>query len=357
MRRYLPTVLWLTIAGACVAAVLHYGSDSRIPRVPVVNVERGPTERVLSIVGRILPKQEVNVRAEQPGQVIELLKKESERVTAGEVIARVAAAEEIATLSASRAEAMALVAELDRAKSLLARTRELVQNGFVSRQNLDDALAEVSALEARLNAARAAERQLQVRADKFVIRAPIDGVVLERPVDPGQVVSTDTSLFYIGSLDLEVEAEADEYYADALALGQAARISPAGSAAVFDAVVSEISPRVDPSTGGRVVRLETAAASGLPPGRTIYASIIVEQLADAVSAPRTAVRLSGGGHQALAVVDGRIRVLPIEILDWPGVRVIVQSGLTGNETLVATPAALSEGDAVRPLAGKPTRGR
>ena len=350
MRRYFPTLLYLAVAAALVAAVLYYGSQSGIPRVPVVVVERGPAERVLSIVGRVTPKQEVSVRAEQPGQIIELLKDENERVSAGEVIARVAAEEEIAILSASRADATALAAELAKARGQLERNQQLVQKGYVSTQNLDDALADVDALTARLAATQAAARQVQVRAEKFVIRAPIDGMILDRPVDVGQVVSTETSLFDIGSVELEVEAEADEYYADAVQLGQIARISPAGSADIFDAVVSEISPRVDPATGGRIIRLETeATADSLLPGRTINVSIIVEQLDDAVSVPRSAVRLLGGGFEALAVEQNRIRVMPIKILDWPGARVIVIDGLQGDETIVATATSLAGGDDVRLL--------
>jgi RND family efflux transporter MFP subunit len=350
LRRYFPALLYLGLTVAVATAVLYYGSQSRIPRVPVVVVERGPAERVLSIVGRVMPKQEVNVRAEQPGQIIELLKEESEHVSAGEVIARVAAEEEIATLSASRAEAKALAAELARARSQLARTQELVLKGFVSTQNLDDALADVDTLTARLTAAQAAGRQVEVRAEKFIIRAPIDGLILARPVDVGQVVSTETSLFDIGSIELEVEAEADEYYADAVQPGQTARINPAGSADIFDAVVSEISPRVDAATGGRIIRLETeATANSLLPGRTINASIIVEQLDDAVSVPRSAVRLLGGGYQVLTVEQNRIRVMPIEILDWPGARVIVTDGLQGKEMVVATATSLDEGDDVHPV--------
>lgn len=355
-RRHTITFLWLALVAITAAAVLYYGHTSRIPVVPVVAAERGDVERVLSVVGRIAPKQEVNVRAEQPGQVIELLKDESDTVTAGEVIARVAAEEEVATLSASRAEANALAAELKRAKNQLGRTRELRRDGFVSSQNLDDALAEVNALQARLAAAEAAQRQLAVRAEKFVIRAPIDGRVLARPVDLGQVVSTDTNLFDIGSLALEIEAEADEYYADVVQPGQAARIRAAGVPDVFDAAVTEISPRVDPTTGGRLVRLDTqAAAASLLPGRTIYVSIVVEQLVDAISVPRTAVRLLGGQYQVLAVVDNRIRILPVHILDWPGERVIVTEGLQGTETVVATPSRLVAGDQVRPVTAAANR--
>jgi RND family efflux transporter MFP subunit len=350
LRISISKIVFLGSAVAVAAAILYYGMQSRIPQVPVVIVERGPAERVLSIVGRILPKQEVNVRAEKAGQIIELLKDESEIVRAGEVIARVAAEEEIATLSASRAESIALAAELARASSQLTRTQELVQKGFVSTQNLDDAMADVDSLKARLDAARAAERQIEVRAEKFVIRAPIDGLILSRPVDVGQVVSTETSLFDIGSLELEVEAEADEYYADALKTGQSARINPAGSPDVFDAVVSEISPRVDPTTGGRIVRLETdATADSLLPGRTINTSIIVERMEDAVSVPRSAVRLLGGSFQALVVEQNLIRVVSIEILDWPGARVIVTKGLQGDEQVVATATALATGDEVHPL--------
>jgi RND family efflux transporter MFP subunit len=338
------------LAVAITSAVLYYGNLSRIPRVAVVAVEQGPAERVLSIVGRVLPKQVVNVRAEQPGQIVELLKDESEAVSAGEVIARVAAEEEIATLSASRAETKALEAELARARGQLARNRELVQGGFVSAQSLDDVVAEVETIQARLSAAQAAERQVEVRAEKFVIRAPIDGLILARPVDVGQVVSTETSLFDIGSFELEIEAEADEYYADAVQPGQTALINPAGSAGVFEAVVSRVSPRIDPTTGGRIVQLETEAeADGLLPGRTINTTIVVERMDNVISVPRSAVRFAGGNFEVLTVINRRVRIVPVELLDWPGARVIVTAGLAGNETVIITPSVLGEGDAVRIL--------
>jgi len=348
LRRKLLTFLYVLILIAVTSAVLYYGKLSQVPRVEVVPVGHGPADRILSLVGRVLPKQVVNVRAEKPGQIIELLKDESEAVSAGEVIARVAAEEEIATLSASRAETKALEAELARARAQLARNQELVQGGFVSAQNLDDVFAEVETIQARLSAARAAERQVEVRAEKFVIRAPIDGLILARPVDVGQVVSTETSLFDIGSFELEIEAEADEYYADAVQPGQIARINPAGSADIFEAVVSRISPRIDPATGGRIVRLETeAAADSILPGRTINASIIVEHMDNVISVPRNAVRLVGGNFEVLTVTNGRVGIIPVEILDWPGNRVIVTAGLSGEETVIITPANLVQGEDVR----------
>ena len=100
------------------------------------------------------------------------------------------------------------------------------------------------------------------------------------------------------------------------------------------------------------MRLETeAAADGLLPGRTINASIIVERMENAISVPRNAVRLVGGGFEVLTVINGRVRVIPVEILDWPGARVIISAGLTGNETVIITPAMLVEGDDVRVVDG------
>ncbi len=347
MAQSLQKLGWLLVILMMASSVLFYGSQSRIPQVYTVPVERGPAERVLSIVGRVTPKYEIRVRAEQPGQIIQLLKDEGEVVSAGEIIAQVAAEEEIATLSAARAETRALSVELERARSQLKRTANLVRDGYVSDQNLDDVEAEVDTLQARLIAAEAAERQFEVRAEKFVIRAPIDGRILARDVDPGQVVSTDTTLFEIGSPTLEVRAEADEYYADALQVGQSARVKAAGGEAVYDAVVTEISPQVIAATGGRLVRLDTAATEELPPGRTIYASIVIEQLPDAVTVPRTALRLSGGRYQAIVVQDERVRAVPVEVLDWPGARAIIRAGLEGGEQIVATPSSMQDGDRVR----------
>jgi len=59
------------------------------------------------------------------------------------------------------------------------------------------------------------------------------------------------------------------------------------------------------------------------------------------------VRLVGGNFEVLTVTDGRVNIVPVEILDWPGNRAIVTAGLSGEETVIITPANLAQGEDVR----------
>ena len=93
------------------------------------------------------------------------------------------------------------------------------------------------------------------------------GVVLVRPMDNGQVISPETTLFQLGSCDdMELQADVDEAYADALRPGMSARAALSGADAIFVARVTEVSPRVDSTTGGRLIKLSPLVAMNIPPG-------------------------------------------------------------------------------------------
>lgn len=80
-----------------------------------------------------------------------------------------------------------------------------------------------------MDSAKAARNQADIRVNDFSVRSPLDGMVLARPIDSGQVVGLSDVLFQIGSGGaIEKEAEIDEVYASELALGMQAILSPTG---------------------------------------------------------------------------------------------------------------------------------
>jgi RND family efflux transporter MFP subunit len=166
------------------------------------------------------------------------------------------------------------------------------------------------------------------------------GIVLVRPIDNGQVIAPDTTLFQLGSgTRVELRAEADEAYADALRPGMAARAALTGSDAVFAARVTEVSPRVDPVTGGRAIRLRPVDDRRLPSGRSVDLTIIVAEREKGIVIPRQAV-LNATTAPAVYIVDpeGIVRERRITLADWPSQDAIIDSGLADGDTVILTPA-------------------
>lgn len=306
-------------------------------------------EIALSVVGRVRPVDLIDVRSPNPGQVVRLYKDEGEVVDAGAPLAVIRSEVEQAQAEAFRARESAARAEAERERLAYDRTRTLADKGFASPAALDNARAALRSAEAALAAASAERRAAASRTGDFTIRAPMAGAILVRPIDNGQVISPETTLFQLGSLEgIEIQAEVDEAYADALRPGMQARAALSGSDALFSARITEVSPRVDVATGGRLVKLQPENNLEIPPGRTVDVTIVLERRPGTIVVPRQAV-IDAAGDPHVYVIDGRgvVSSRAVRIVDWPSLNAIVEQGLAEGDRIVLGPAQTQPGARVR----------
>lgn len=264
----------------------------------------------------------------------------------GAPLATVRSTVEQAQTEADVARVAAARAEVTRAQLAFNRTRTLADRGFASVAALDEARAALQSAEAGLAAAAAERRASAAKTGEFIIRAPMAGVVLVRPIDDGQVISPNTTLFQLGSRDgVELQADVDEAYADALRPGMSARAALSGSDAIFSARITEVSPRVDSTTGGRLIKLAPLGTMNIPPGRSVDVTIIVARREAGIVVPRQAV-IDATAAPKVYLVDqnGIVRARAIEVAQWPSLNAIVERGLAAGDRVVLTP------DEVRPSA-------
>jgi len=321
----------------------------RPQEVAVLEIRPGPVEIVLSVVGRVRPVNLVDVRSQNAGQIVALLHDDGDIVERGEALAIIRSVVQQAQADAGSAREAAARAELAKARLAFERTSILAERGIASEAALDEARAELKFRQAALEAASADQRAASAQTGEFTIRAPMDGTILMRPVDDGQVVSPDMTLFQLGSRGaVEVHADVDEVYADALRPGMTARAVLSGSDEVFAASLSEVSPRVDPTTGGRLIKLTPNGLMEIPPGRSVDLTIVVERLESAISIPRSAV-IGAASDPSVYVVDQNriVRERAIEIRDWPSLSAVVESGLASGDRLVLAPGNTRPGSRVR----------
>jgi len=193
--------VWI-IAGVVVAvaatAAVRYGRESDRTEPPadafrLVAVKRGSVDLTVSASGVIEPIRRVEIRSQASGQVLELPIQEGEEVAKGDLIARLDATDARADLE--RARANLEIAEVeDRQKGHdLERARGLFQRTLVSEAEVDAAELAASRAGAELLLARAELQRAQDRFEDTVIRSPVDGTVLDRAVEEGQIISSATS--------------------------------------------------------------------------------------------------------------------------------------------------------------------
>ncbi len=339
-------VLGMFLLGAAAIALRATAPQS----VDVIRLTAGPAEQVLAVVGRVRSANVVHVQPENAGAIIMLLHDEGDEVVKGMLLAQIRSDQQIAAVAVTSAQIKSFEAQLALVRQRQRRVQSLARDGWVTRAMLDEANAAVAVAAASLDAARATAEQASAKAREFNVYAPMTGTILFRPVDAGQVVSVNSILFEIGSAGaVEIEAEIDEVYADQVSIDAKITLSPSGSGKQFSGRISEIAPRIDPASGGRLMRFIADNGDGsLRSGRSVDVTIIVAKLDRALSLPRTSVIRKLGQNKVFVIESGKAVLRPVVLVDWPGVNVIITGGVPPGALVVLDPLSVMAGVSVKP---------
>ena len=177
------------------------GGDEQ--RFRTAQVEQGDIRVAISATGTLNALSTVDVGSEVSGKVTEVLADFNDRVRKGQVIARIdpstfeaQIAQGDATIASARANLQTAQATLRNAELDYGRKASLVQQKLIARGDLDQALAardqaraQVAAAEAQIRQQQASTQNFRLNLGRTVILSPVDGVVLNRSVEPGQTVA------------------------------------------------------------------------------------------------------------------------------------------------------------------------
>ncbi len=317
-----------------------------VPLVTVETVAPAALTRVLAVNGRIAALHPVEVRTSVVGTVLEVLKSEGDSVTPGEVIARIDAIGSQAAVRQALAALDAGTVAQAQAATDVQRLRSLGDN--VTRNAVEDATRTLQSAGQEIDRLAALVDQAQIQLAKYTITAPIAGTVLIRGVQPGQTADATTVLFTLAdTAPPVVQTEVDEAYAAQIGLGQEAVLQLVGENATHPGRVSFVAPRVNPDTGALVVKITPDPPLIAPVGLTVTANIVVDRQAAALSIPRAAV-MAGTDPPFVLMLDGTIaRKREVAVIEWPAARLIVTSGLTAGERVIADATGLVDGQTVR----------
>lgn len=313
-----------------------------------------PLADTLAFTGTLNALDSSTVAAEVEAVVREVAVREGERVRRGQLLARL----DNETLAQSVAEQEAQLAN-SRARLGLARVkrdkqRELYDRGFISRLAFEEVESD---FQVRVGELKAQEAQL-ARARKSLgdtrLSAPIDGVVYQRAINPGELAQRNTPLFRIADLSvLELAASVPARLVGKLHVGQHARFSVEGLAEEFDAELVRLNPVAAGGTRSFTVYLRVANRDGrLSAGQFAKGGIVLNEVADAVSLPLAALHDLGGKPWVLLLEHGRIvkRPVSVRLLAEGAGRVAVAGVKPGETLLAANLLGVNPGDAVT-LAG------
>jgi RND family efflux transporter MFP subunit len=354
-----------TLAGTLAGAAACGSSDAAAPPPDPATagaVQLAPenvvtvTETTLTsgpaVSGTLTPGREASLRAQVGGSIERLTVDRGQAVKAGQEIARIASRDldiafESAKAGVASAETALAVAESERQ-----RTEALVKGGALAARDLEQAKNAVAAAEAHVAAAKARQRAVWQQLDDTSIKAPFDGLVSDRPVSLGDVVTPGTAVVTVidpSSLRLEALVPAQEIAR--IRPGVPVRFAVRGfPGQTFDGRVDRLNPAVDPVTrqvaifvslpnvGGKLLaglfadgRVETMTRRGLA---------IPLSAVDETGAVPTVTRVRDDKAERVAVTLG-IRQADRELVE-------ITTGVSAGDILITGSAkGVATGTAVR----------
>jgi RND family efflux transporter MFP subunit len=306
----------------------------------------------VAATGTIHARRDMPVGVAGEGGMISAIRVEGgQYVSKGQVLAEIDSAVQRAQLQQLQASVAQAEADARLAQSELDRAQALVSRGFISRADLDRRTATRDSARARVSVAQAQVREMQERLNRLAIRAPEAGLVLQRLVEPGQIVSPGSGALYrvAAGGQLELRAQVAEQDMPGLAVGQEATITPVGSGKSYAGRVWLLEPAIDPQSRQGVARIALPRADELRAGG--FASVVIDGArAQRPLLPQSAVLTDREGTYVLAVDAGNVvRRMGVATGAVTPQGIAIVSGLTGRERVVLSAGAfLNPGEKVTP---------
>ncbi|KQP05827.1 RND transporter [Methylobacterium sp. Leaf99] len=322
------------------------------PLVQTVAVAAG-TGGVSRYTGVVRARTESNLGFRVGGKIFERLVDPGDRVKRGQPLMRLDRTDFTLAFTGARASVEAARAQMIRTKADEERSRKLVGDGWTSKQTYDQNKAAADAAIAQFANAEAQASQVSNQAGYSELQADADGVVMEVPSEPGQVVAAGQTVV---KLARDGSREAEVFLPEAsrrLAQGAASATLYAEGEATYPARLRELSATADPAT--RTYRARYILSGGgedAPLGATVTLRLKAADAgrAAAVEVPLAALFDTGGGSAVwkFDTATGTVTAQPVAIARLSEESAEVASGLSPGERIVALGAhLLKAGQTVR----------
>jgi HlyD family secretion protein len=331
MKRAKLWIILLLVAGGGVG-LWYYLSREKAPpprATSVATVRRGDLRVTVSATGAVEPEFTVEIKSKASGVVRAVHVEVGDRVEKGAPLVEIDPLTEqrkltqaTAELRMAQAQRKSTATKLAHSRAQLKRDEALLGKGLVARESLDDLRKEVAVLTGELEVAtaqilraRSSYQEARDRLAETKIVAPISGTILERLVQPGQVIASATSaasggttLLKIADLDrLFVRVKIDEADVTKLQVGQTAEVTAdALPGRSFNGKVVRIAPQgvveSNVTVFDVIVELDAEGRKALRPMLTANIEILTAEARNVLLLPRSAVR--GRGRRAFVILAG-----------------------------------------------------
>ena len=352
-------IVLLSIVGLAVVGTFVFLWKKAQPEVieyEIVTPERGTVETKTVATGNVEPRYEILIKPQISGIISEVLKEAGQRVTEGEIIAKVKVIPEMGQLNSAESRVNVARISLDQVESTHRRDEQLFKQGIltaeefdVSKANYRKAKEELANAQSSLEIVRDGISRNSRSSSTTQIRSTITGMILNVPIKVGNSViqsnsfNDGTTIASVANMnDMIFRGNVDETEIGKIREGMPIKLTVGAlGTRTFDAVLEYVSPKGEEKNGA--IQFEIKAAVSLPDtsfvraGYSANAEIVLERAANVLTIPESTVEF----HGDTAFVQVVKQEKPKQIFEKrqiktglsDGIKIEVKDGLTEKDKI------------------------
>lgn len=353
-RIVLLSVVGLAVVGTFV--FLWKKAQPEVTEYEIVTPERGTVETKTVATGNVEPRYEILIKPQISGIISEVLKEAGQRVTEGEIIAKVKVIPEMGQLNSAESRVNVARISLDQVESTHRRDEQLFKQGIltaeefdVSKANYRKAKEELANAQSSLEIVRDGISRNSRSSSTTQIRSTITGMILNVPIKVGNSViqsnsfNDGTTIASVANMnDMIFRGNVDETEIGKIREGMPIKLTVGAlGSRTFDAVLEYVSPKGEEKNGA--IQFEIKAAVSLPDtsfvraGYSANAEIVLERAENVLTIPESTVEF----HGDTAFVQVVKQEKPKQIFEKrqiktglsDGIKIEVKEGLTEKDKI------------------------
>ena len=353
-RIVLLSLVGLAVVGTFV--FLWKKAQPEVTEYEIVTPERGTVETKTVATGNVEPRYEILIKPQISGIISEVLKEAGQRVTEGEIIAKVKVIPEMGQLNSAESRVNVARISLDQVESTHRRDEQLFKQGIltaeefdVSKANYRKAKEELANAQSSLEIVRDGISRNTRSSSTTQIRSTITGMILNVPIKVGNSViqsnsfNDGTTIASVANMnDMIFRGNVDETEIGKIREGMPIKLTVGAlGTRTFDAVLEYVSPKGEEKNGA--IQFEIKAAVSLPDtsfvraGYSANAEIVLERAENVLTIPESTVEFHGDTAFVQVVKQEKPKQIcekrQIKTGLSDGIKIEVKEGLTEKDKI------------------------
>jgi RND family efflux transporter MFP subunit len=320
MHKYFFIVLIMLFA-VCPVFAQEDKKKGMPPAIVVVSdVRTGIVSPESEFIGTVYYQEVSDVASELNGRVDSVRFEEGQSMNKGDVLVRLDSEILKKKLQATVASHEQVLSDLEQANREFSRAEKLFKEELVSEQRYDETKFRVLSLEKRTVSLKAEVDLLEIELGKASVRVPFEGVVIRKHVDRGEWVSEGESVATIAKIDIvDIIVEVPENILQVISVGLDVDVKAGGK--VTKGKVVALIPQGDTATRTFPVKIRISNNQSLAEGMEAQVRLPIGRKKKTLVMTRDAVVPVFGVNAVFVVIDGKAKMIPVQVVGYSGMTV------------------------------------